>query len=89
MQAIPRAGQVILQHYIRRMDIQALYSLLAALGAVVGVYVKMSNEVARLKSRVIQLELNDGETRRQLKEIVESIHKIELTLAQLVARLER
>jgi hypothetical protein len=71
------------------MDIQALYSLLAALGAVVGVYVKMSNEVARLKSRVIQLELNDGETRRQLKEIVESIHKIELTLAQLVARLER
>ena len=71
------------------MDIQALYSLLAALGAVVGVYVKMSNEVARLKSRVIQLELNDSETRRQLKEIVESIHKIELTLAQLVARLER
>jgi hypothetical protein len=71
------------------MDIEALYSLFAALGAVVGVYVKMSNEVARLKSRVIQLELNDGETRRQLKEIVESIHKIELTLAQLVARLER
>lgn len=71
------------------MDIQALYSLFAALGAVVGVYVKMSNELARLKSRVIQLELNDGETRRQLKEIVESIHKIELTLAQLVARLER
>jgi hypothetical protein len=71
------------------MDIQALYSLLAALGAVVGVYVKMSNELARLKSRVIQLELNDGETRRQLKEIVESMHKIELTLAQLVARLER
>jgi hypothetical protein len=49
----------------------------------------MSNELARLKSRVIQLELNDGETRRQLKEIVESIHKIELTLAQLLARLER
>ena len=71
------------------MDIQALYSLLAALGAVVGVYVKMSNELARLKSRVIQLELNDGETRRQLKEIVESIHKIELTLAQLLARLDR
>jgi hypothetical protein len=71
------------------MDIQALYSLLAALGAVAGIYVKMSNEVARLKSRVIQLELNDGETRRQLKEIVDSIHKIELTLAQLLARLER
>jgi|LauGreDrversion4_2_1035121.scaffolds.fasta_scaffold261084_3 hypothetical protein len=71
------------------MDIEALYSLFAALGAVIGVYVKMSNEVARLKGRVIQLELNDSETRRQLKEIVESIHKIELTLAQLVARLER
>jgi hypothetical protein len=71
------------------MDIEALYSLFAALGAVVGVYVKMSNEVARLKSRVIQLELNDNDTRKQLKEIVESIHKIELTLAQLLARFDR
>jgi hypothetical protein len=56
---------------------------------VAGIYVKMSNDVARLKSRVIQLELNDNDTRKQLREIVDSIHKIELTLAQLLARLDR
>jgi len=71
------------------MATETIISLLAALGAVLGVYVRMSNDVARLKGRVIQLELNDGESRKMQKEIVESIHKIELTLAQLVARLDR
>jgi hypothetical protein len=71
------------------MGIDTVISLFAVLGAVVGIYVKMSNDVARLKSRVIQLELNDNDTRKQLREIVDSIHKIELTLAQLLARLER
>jgi hypothetical protein len=71
------------------MGIDTVISLFAALCAVAGIYVKMSNDVARLKSRVIQLELNDNDTRKQLREIVDSIHKIELTLAQLVARLER
>ena len=71
------------------MGIDTVISLFAALGAVAGIYVKMSNDIARLKSRVIQLELNDNDTRKQLREIIESIHKIELTLAQLVARLDR
>jgi hypothetical protein len=71
------------------MGIDTVISLFAVLGAVAGIYVKMSNDVARLKSRVIQLELNDNDTRKQLREIVDSIHKIELTLAQLLARLER
>jgi hypothetical protein len=71
------------------MQMETVISMVAALGAVLGVYVRMSNDVARLKSRVIQLELNDGESRKMQKEIVESIHKIELTLAQLLAKLER
>ena len=68
---------------------ETVISMVAALGAVLGVYVLMSNDVARLKSRVIQLELNDSESRKMQKEIVDSIHKIELTLAQLLAKLER
>jgi hypothetical protein len=56
---------------------------------VVGVWVKLSNDVARMKSRVIQLELdNDGHKKVQA-DLLESIHKIEITLAQLVARLDR
>jgi len=71
------------------MQAETIITLVAALGAVFGVYVRMSNDVARLKSRVIQLELNDSESRKMQKEIVDSIHKIELTLAQLLAKLER
>lgn len=71
------------------MQMETVISMVAALGAVLGVYVRMSNDVARLKGRVIQLELNDGENRKMQKEIVASIHKIELTLAQLLAKLER
>lgn len=71
------------------MQMETVISMVAALGAVLGVYVRMSNDVARLKSRVIQLELNDSESRKMQKEIVDSIHKIELTLAQLLAKLER
>jgi hypothetical protein len=58
------------------MPLSLVITLLGTLGGVVGVWVKLSNDVARMKSRVIQLEL-------------ESIHKIEITLAQLVARLDR
>jgi len=52
------------------MQMETVISMVAALGAVLGVYVRMSNDVARLKSRVIQLELNDGESRKMQKEIV-------------------
>lgn len=71
------------------MPLSLVITLLGTLGGVVGVWVKLSNDVARLKSRVIQLELdNDGHKKVQ-SDLLESIHKIEITLAQLVARLDR
>jgi hypothetical protein len=71
------------------MPLSLVITLLGTLGGVVGVWVKLSNDVARLKSRVIQLELdNDGHKKVQ-SDLLDSIHKIEITLAQRVARLDR
>jgi hypothetical protein len=49
----------------------------------VGVWVNLNSTVARLKSRVIQLELDSNEIKSDMKELLASVHKIELMLAKL------
>ena len=47
----------------------------------VGVWVNLNSTVARLKSRVIQLEIDSNEIKSDMKELLASVHKIELMLA--------
>jgi hypothetical protein len=49
----------------------------------VGVWVNLNSTVARLKSRVIQLEIDSNEIKSDMKELLASVHKIELMLAKL------
>lgn len=49
----------------------------------VGIWVNLNSTVARLKSRVIQLELDSNEIKSDMKELLASVHKIELMLAKL------
>ena len=49
----------------------------------VGVWVNLNSTVARLKSRVIQLEIDSNEINSDMKELLASVHKIELMLAKL------
>lgn len=49
----------------------------------VGVWVNLNSTVARLKSRVIQLEIDSNEIKTDMKELLASVHKIELMLAKL------
>ena len=49
----------------------------------VGVWVNLNSTVARLKSRVIQLEIDSNEIKSDMKELLTSVHKIELMLAKL------
>ena len=49
----------------------------------VGVWVNLNSTVARLKSRVIQLEIDSNEIKSGMKELLASVHKIELMLAKL------
>ena len=49
----------------------------------VGVWGNLNSTVARLKSRVIQLEIDSNEIKSDMKELLASVHKIELMLAKL------
>ena len=49
----------------------------------VGVWVNLNSTGERLKSRVIQLEIDSNEIKSDMKELLASVHKIELMLAKL------
>lgn len=57
--------------------------ILPVAAGLVGVWVNLNSTVARLKSRVIQLEIDSNEIKTDMKELLASVHKIELMLAKL------
>lgn len=61
---------------------EILVNLIPSLGAVLGVWMKMSNDVTQLKSRIYNLENDHVETKQLLKEIHESVVQIRLMLAK-------
>lgn len=62
---------------------EILLALLPVVAGIVGVWVNLNSTVARLKSRVIQLEIDSNEIKSDMKELLSSVHKIELMLAKL------
>ena len=60
--------------------------ILPVAAGLVGVWVNLNSTVARLKSRVIQLEIDSNEIKTDMKELLASVHKIELMLAKLQKR---
>jgi hypothetical protein len=61
-------------------------ALLPIIAGIVGVWVNLNSTVARLKSRVIQLELHQDEFKRDMKELLEAVHKIEIMLAKMQSK---
>ena len=66
-----------------KMIYDILLALLPVVAGIVGVWVNLNSTVARLKSRVVQLELHQDEFKRDMKELLEAVHKIELMLAKM------
>ena len=64
------------------MDTLTLFEIVTLAGAVIGVYVKLSNELGRLKSRVHMLERRDDEVKQMLTGLVEAVQEIKLLLAE-------
>ena len=64
------------------MEAISIFELLSLAAALIGVYVKLSNEVGKLKSRVIMLERQEGEVKRMLTDLVASVNEIKLLLAE-------
>lgn len=66
----------------REMNVEDIVSLIPSLVAVVGVWVSLNSEVAKLKGRVYRLESDQGELKDMLKECVEGIQELKLLLAK-------
>ena len=59
-----------------------LFELVTMAGGLVGVYVKLNSEVAKLKGRMYQLEASNDEVKQTLKELVTITTEIKLALAR-------
>jgi site-specific recombinase len=64
------------------MNFDVLINLVPSLMAVVGVWVSLNSEVAKLKGRVYRLESDQNELKAMLKECIEGIHELKILLAK-------
>jgi len=60
----------------------SIYEGIILAGALVGVYVKLQNELGKLKSRVHVLEQSKSEVTDMLRKLAEDIGEIKLLLAR-------
>ena len=67
---------------ISSMELMGIYEGVLLLTGLVGVYVRMSNEVSKLKSRVYTLEQSKNEVTEMLTHLREDIQEIKLLLAR-------
>ena len=59
-----------------------LYEIVLLSAGIVGVYIRINNEVSKLKNRVYTLEQSKHEVTDMLKELSEDIQEIKLLLAR-------
>ena len=59
-----------------------IYEIVLLSAGIVGVYVRINNEVSKLKNRVYTLEQSKHEVTDMLKELSEDIQEIKLLLAR-------
>jgi hypothetical protein len=65
------------------MMYEIMLALLPVIAGIVGVWVNLNSTVARLKSRVIQLELENNEFKNVAKELLESVHRLEIMITKM------
>ena len=65
------------------MMYEIMLALLPVVAGIVGVWVNLNSTVARLKSRVIQLELENNEFKNVAKELLESVHRLEIMITKM------
>lgn len=68
------------------MTVELMLVLVPVVASIIGVWVNLNSTVARLKSRVIQLESSQDELKRDIKELLNSVHNIEIMLAKMHAQ---
>jgi hypothetical protein len=66
------------------ITLSAVYIIIASLsvlGGAIALWVKMQNELTKVKSRVYYLETNDNELKAMLADVLSRLQHIELLLA--------
>ncbi len=64
------------------MDITGIYEIVILSAGIVGVYIRINNEVSKLKNRVYTLEQNRHEVTDMLRQLQVDIQEIKLLLAR-------
>ena len=64
------------------MDTMTTFELVTLAGSIIGVYVKLTQELGKLKGRVIALEKTETEVKAMLTELLASVQEIKLLLAK-------
>ena len=65
------------------MITEILIAIVPVLAGLIGVWVNLNSTVARLKSRVIQLELSQDDFKRDIKELLTMVHDIQIMIAKM------
>ena len=63
------------------MDTLTLFEILTLAAGLIGVYVKLTQELHKLKSRIISLEKTEGEVKTMLNELLVAVQEIKILLA--------
>jgi hypothetical protein len=64
------------------MEMVSIYEGIILLAGLIGVYIKMQNEVAKLKNRIYTLEQSKSEVTDMLKQLQQDLQEIKLLLAR-------
>jgi hypothetical protein len=65
------------------MITEILIAVVPVFAGLIGVWVNLNSTVARLKSRVIQLELSQDDFKRDIKELLTMVHDIQIMIAKM------
>ena len=58
------------------------FEVLSLAGAIIGVYTKLTQEIGKLKGRVVALEKTETEVKAMLVELLASVQEIKILLAK-------
>tara|TARA_R110002126_G_scaffold160395_1_gene308021 strand:+ start:89 stop:289 length:201 start_codon:yes stop_codon:yes gene_type:complete len=64
------------------ISIETIMTILPSLLGIIVVWVNLNRDIEKLKGRVIRVESDKEELKQMMKEVIESVHKIELLLAK-------
>ena len=68
--------------YSRVWTLLTTFEILSLAGAIIGVYTKLTQEIGKLKGRVVALEKTETEVKAMLVELLASVQEIKILLAK-------